>query len=274
LSELEGAVSGSPEQVIPSISKYLRLRRDSHIIQERFLLMLGGTYVDRKTADDLTLNGLSIWLTACMIAHPDVLRRLLAAGCSVAETFRADPATDYTDELHRINGWSCLFFVVLYASHPESSIESERLHTLLGVGADPFLRDAEGFTIFDRVNDNVSSEFAGYRRELWYNALTRAHIHIDHFVKPGRKISMSPVYSDSFTPTHCRALRHLESWEENDFQSQVDKLLADIPWSEEEAEALARVKDFAAEGPWSDLTAEGCWSDLTVEGGWSEESED
>jgi hypothetical protein len=233
--------------------------------------MLGGAFADLKAADEA--SGLSIWLYACINAIPDILQRLLAAGCSVAETDVEDPARA-VDECYRPNwivnkrytsGWSCLFFVVLHAQRPECSAESESLRILLGAGADPFLRDAKGFTIFDYVNGNVSSEFTGYRRELWYNALTRAHIHIDHLVKPGQKISMSPVYSYSFTPTLCRALRHLESWERNDFQSQVDKLLVDIPWSEEEEEALARVKD---------LTPEGRWSDLTVEGRWSEESED
>jgi hypothetical protein len=63
---------------------------------------------------------------------------------------------------------------------------------------------------------------------------------------------MSPVYSDRFTPTHCRALRHLESWEENDIQGQVDKLLMDVPWSEEEAEALSYINDLVVEVPWSE----------------------
>jgi hypothetical protein len=242
--------------------------------------MLGGVFADLKATDEA--SGLSIWLYACMVAIPDILQRLLAAGCSVAETYVEDPARA-VDEFYRsgwridercTSGWSCLFFVVLHAQRPECSAESESLRILLGAGADPFLRDAKGFTIFDYVNDDVSFEFTGYRRELWYNALTRAHIHIDHLVKPGQKISMSPVYSDSFTPTHCRALRHLESWEENDFQSQVDKLLGDISWSEEETEAFRRVENLTAEGWWSDLTGEGRWSDLTVEGNWSEESEE
>jgi hypothetical protein len=130
------------------------------------------------------VSGLNIWLHACVLANPVVLRRLLAAGCSVAETYVEDPAC--ADEEGYRSGWSCIFFVVLHASRPESSLESESLRTLLSAGADPFLRNAEGYTIFDYVDDDVNP-LAGYRRELWYNALRRAQIHTDHFVRPRPK---------------------------------------------------------------------------------------
>jgi hypothetical protein len=233
LEEGGANVIGSPEQVIPSISKYLSLYRDSHTIQERFHLMLGGVYAGLEVAGEVW--GLSIWLYACTVASPDTLRKLLATGCSVAETC--------------ISGWNCLFFLVLRASRPEHSIESESLRMLLSAGADPFLRDVSGHTIFDYLDDDDNvfnpkfAHYIGYHRELWYNALTQAHIAFKHLVRPGQEKPISPVYSPRFTPVHHRALRHLESWEMNDIQSQVDKLLVDIPWSEEEAEALAYVND-------------------------------
>jgi hypothetical protein len=157
LDELEGTVSGSSQQVIPSISKHLRLDRSPHINQERFHLMLDGAYIDLNATNEL--SGPSIWLHACIMPFPDIIRRLLAAGCSVADTYVEDPACA-NEEGYRY-GWSCLFFAVLHASRPEYSLESESLRTLLGAGADPFLRDAKGLTIFDHVDGNFGSHFAG-----------------------------------------------------------------------------------------------------------------
>jgi hypothetical protein len=96
--------------------------------------MLSGVYADLEAANEV--SGLSIWLQACIPALPGALRGLLAAGCSVAETYVDGPA--YANEEGYRSGWSCLFFVVLHASRPESSAESESLRTLLSAGADPF----------------------------------------------------------------------------------------------------------------------------------------
>jgi flagellar motor switch protein FliG len=61
-------------------------------------------------------------------------------------------------------------------------------------------------------------------------------------VKPDENRLRWPLYSFKFTPIHHRALRYLEAWEENDIQSQVDKLLEEVPWSKDEAEALSRLE--------------------------------
>jgi hypothetical protein len=130
--------------------------------------MLSGVYADLEAANEV--SGLSIWLQACIPALPGALRGLLAAGCSVAETYVDGPA--YANEEGYRSGWSCLFFVVLHASRPESSAESESLRTLLSAGADPFLRDAEGYTVFDYVDGNADVYKGSddvdidYRREL------------------------------------------------------------------------------------------------------------
>jgi hypothetical protein len=201
--------------------------------------LLGGTYADLKTADPV--SELSIWLRACIIASPDLLRMLLTSGCSVAETYVEAPASTNVEGYK--SGWNCLFFLVLHASRPRTSTEFEGLQVLLGAGADPSLRDAEGYTISDYVDDDKGSKFASYRRELWYTALRRAHIHLDHLMDPGREQSVPPVYSWRYTPVHCRALRYLESWSKDNIRKQVDKLLVEVPWSEEEAEALSHVQN-------------------------------
>jgi hypothetical protein len=136
--------------------------------------MLGGIYADLKVA--AKVNGLSIWLHACMIALPDVLQKLLDAGCSVAETYVEDSARAYGECY--TSGWNCLFFLVLHAYRPEFSEESESLYTLLSAGADPFLRDAKGYTVSEYVDDAVNVKqtrcldgynefkFGCYQREL------------------------------------------------------------------------------------------------------------
>lgn len=195
--------------------------------------MIGGVYADLKTINPR--NGLSIWLHACLIAKPDVLGKLLAAGCDVAQIHVQQ--SDRANDERSVSGWSCLFFVVLHASRPETSDELQSLQILLSAGADPFQRDAEGYSIFDYVNEESHYIFAHYQRELWYRALQRAQINFDHLMEIDR-CPVPPVYNGSYTPIHYRALRHLDSWTEWDVESQVNQLLKTFPWTELEAEWL------------------------------------
>jgi hypothetical protein len=50
------------------------------------------------------------------------------------------------------------------------------------------------------------------------------------------------VYNEWYTPIHHRALHNLETWHENDIESQVTELLERDPWTEAEVEALSRTK--------------------------------
>ena len=153
--------------------------------------MLVGIYADLKAID--RKHGVSIWLHACIIAKPHMLRKLLAAGCDIAETYQDTFGLRIRAEGY-IHGWNCLFFLVLHASCPESSDEFESLQLLLSSGADPFLRDGDGRTIFDYINTDTDYEYAEYQRELWYSALGRVHICIDHH-KETRKTRAMPVYN-------------------------------------------------------------------------------
>lgn len=200
--------------------------------------MLGGIYADLGTADPS--SGLSVWLTTCIIALPDVLRKMLLSGCDIAETY-VQPC-DRTNKEGYKSGWNCLFFLVLHASRPESSAEFQGLQILLGAGADPFLSDADGYTIFDYVGDDKSSRHGQYQRDLWYSALQRAGIRFDRIMKPDQTGQVLPVYDRSYTPIHGRALRYLDSWTKDDIKSQVHEVSSKIPWSEDEAEALLRIE--------------------------------
>ena len=193
--------------------------------------MLSGVYADLKTPDPT--SGLSIWLQACIVAQPAILRMLSSSGCDISETY--EPSPSRTNKEGYFPGWNGLFFVVLHASFPESSAEFESLQFLLDAGVSPFLRDAYGKTIFDYVNEDTDYEFAHYQRDLWYSALNRAHVDVGHYTK---QISVLPVCSRSYTPIHHCALHNLESWNESNVESQVNTLLGQVPWTEAEAEAL------------------------------------
>ena len=194
-------------------------------------LLLNGVYADLKMPDPT--SGFSIWLQACIVAQPTILRMLSSSGCDTSETYEA--SRSHTNEEDYVSGWNCLFFVVLHASQPESSDGFESLQFLFSTGANPFLRDADGKTIFDYVNEDTYYEFAHYRRDLWHSALDRAHIDVGHHTK---QISVLPVFSERYTPIHHRALHNLESWNKSDVESQVNALLEQVPWTEAEAEVL------------------------------------
>lgn len=181
-------------------------------------ILLSGVYIDLKIVDPT--SSLSIWLQACIVALPTILRMLSSAGCDIGETYEQLP--NRTNEEGYVSGWNCLFFVVLHASHPESSAEFESLRFLLDAGADPFLRDADDKTIFDYVNEDIDYKFAHYQRELWYSALDRAHVEVAHRTK---QTSGLLVYNGWYTPFHYHALQGLETWNEGDIESQVSGML-------------------------------------------------
>lgn len=202
--------------------------------QELVELMLSGVYADLQIADPS--SGLSIWLHACIVAQPEILRMLASAGCDISETYVA-PSNRANEEGY-ISGWSCLFFVVLHASWPASSAELEALQFLIKAGADPFLRDVEGHTIFDYVEDEKDPKYGSYRRELWYSALEREHVHVD---RPAGMRQETPAYAWRYTPLHHRALCRLESWERDSIETQVARVLEDFPWTQEEEETIFRI---------------------------------
>jgi hypothetical protein len=197
-------------------------------------LMLNGVYADLKTTDPS--SGLSIWLQACIVARLSIIETMTRAGCDIHETYT--PSPDQANKQGYVSGWNCLFFVVLHASWPRSSAELEVLRFLIRAGVDPHQQDAAGNTISDYVDDDVDSKLGTYRRELWYSALEREHVHVD---RSAGQWPWTPVYTWKYRPLHYRALCHLETWERDSVGTQVARVREDFPWSREEAEAMSRI---------------------------------
>ena len=161
--------------------------------------------------------------------NTSMLQKLMNAGCAVA---------DKDDK-----GWNCLFLGVLMSCRPQASDEFERLQYLLSIFADIHARDAEGRTIFDRV-DLIQEVYQGsYKRDLWYCALDRAGIDVSlHLVRHPRVPSYKVGKYDEYTPEHYHALKHLQSWDKSNFRSQMDRLLQEIPLDEDEALEMERLR--------------------------------
>jgi hypothetical protein len=123
----------------------------------------------------------------------------------------------------------------------------ERLQYLLRVYEDIYAEDAEGRTIFDHVD---SFKHAGpiYVHDLWYCALQRVGINVSshHVQRPRNPLYGAIGYGRSdydciiydYTPEHYHALKHLPSWNDDNFRSQMDRLLQEIPLNEEEARLM------------------------------------
>jgi hypothetical protein len=97
----------------------------------------------------------------------------------------------------------CLFFAVLHASWPDTSGELETLQFLIKDGADLFLRDTEGYTIFDYVDEEEDKMYGSYPRDLWYSALhermemsTAEHQH-------GKRFQCTQVSTSQFITAPC-----------------------------------------------------------------------
>lgn len=203
--------------------------------------MLNGVYADLKTTDPS--SGLSIWLQACIVAKLSIIRMLTSAGCDIHETYI--PSPNHVNKQGYMSGWNCLFFVVLHASWPGSSTEFEVLRFLIRAGVDPHQQDAAGNTISDYVDDDVDSKLGTYRRELWYSAMKREHIHVD---PPSGQWETARVYTWKYRPLHYRALCHLEAWERSTVEDKVARVLEDFPWSQEEAATMLRIARLRSPG--------------------------
>ena len=140
-----------------------------------------------------------------------------------------------------VGGHNCLFVSVLNSFSCATSDGLERLQYLLSIFDDIYARDTDGCTIFDHVDDARFDPFGfgSYRRDLWYCALKRASIDVSHRVaNHPRKL----IYDRWYTPEHYHALKHLHSWNEDNFRSQMDRLLQEIPLDEEEALEMERLR--------------------------------
>lgn len=218
------------------------------MIKAVFDLFLKQDSIDPQS---LTENGLSIWLTLCwssssLLAHPSILRKLLSAGCDVAERYEYKHQIKICwEELEEWDGWNCLFFLLEDANDPTTSKSFEALRILLAASADIFARDSTGRTIFDHLSRDDGHPFQGsYRHELWYCALEREGIDTRGYSKSHLH---STVYNRSYTPEHYRALCYLDTWDQRldpeGFQKQIDGILEEHPWTEEEAQELSRRRE-------------------------------
>lgn len=172
----------------------------------------------------------SLWLDACGGSSLSVLQRIIDAGCNVAEK----------DEK---NGRNCLFHVIFGSMHPENSCDFEKLQYLLSIFDDIYARDAHGRTIFDCVKDFQGYALGSYKRDLWYCALDRAGIDVSsQLVQYPRVSSYTMLDYAGYTPEHYHALKHLGSWDESNFRSQMDHLLQEIPLDEDEALEMERLR--------------------------------
>ena len=173
-------------------------------------------------------HGLSLWLRACGDAlqyAPKTLQRLVEAGCDIAE--RDD------------NGWNYLFHSVLTSTEPGSSFEFQRLQYLLNIFDNIHARDAKGRTIFDHLGKYQHIHYGAYRRDLWYCALERAGTDVSSHLAQHPRVAS---YDGWYTPEHYHALKHLQSWDEDNFRSQMDRLLQEIPLDEDEALEMERLR--------------------------------
>jgi hypothetical protein len=207
-------------------------------------LMLGGVYAEEMVEQMLkavyitTTTPSRAWLHGCMFAQPSILRILSSAGCDITKTY-----VRYQNRACKegyVSDWNCLFFLARCASWPQSSAEFEALQLLLNAGANIFLRDAKNRTIFGHVDDEMDPELGSYRRDLWYSALQRAHIRVD---RPASTLQKAPIYGQRYTPTHYRAICHLESWEKDDIETQVARLPESFPWSQGQKETNAHIAE-------------------------------
>jgi len=181
---------------------------------------------------------MSLWLEACRNTLPSglwILQTLKDAGCNIAEK-------DH-------QGWNCLFHCVLVSMNlPKVSYGFEALQYLLSIFNDIHARDTEGRTIFDHVHEPPNNYHGSYQRDLWYCSLERAGVDISsHPVQHPRVPSYRIEKYFEYTPEHYHALKHLQSWDEDNFRSQMDRLLQEIPLDEDEALAMERLRPEKAE---------------------------
>ena len=164
------------------------------------------------------------------LVNTDILQRLVDTGVDVVEV----------DE----HGWNCLFQCVAFASFPQSARELRALRSLLAVLDDVHATDIWGNDIFSYANEEKQwydypheEDCGSYRQDLWYCALKRTGLDARYNIAPRARIAR---YTTLYTPKHYRALCHLDFWDVDDFDSQVDDLLREYPMTEEETRLTKR----------------------------------
>jgi hypothetical protein len=189
----------------------------------------GSDFFDPKTFE---YEGKDLWLFASEKGSSSALQKLHKLGCK----------TSGTD----LNGRNCLFLSIMNSEKPNTSDDFEKLQFLLGIFDNISAQDAQGCTIFDLVNGDTSRLFSpgSYQRDLLYCALERVGIDIsDHLTQyPRIGLYKSSTYGQ-YTPEHYRALNHLQSWDDTNFRSQMDRLLQEIPLDEEESRGMESVRE-------------------------------
>jgi hypothetical protein len=76
--------------------------------------------------------------------------------------------------------------------------------------------------------------WGSYRQDLWYLALKRSKLDTYHNVQPYNRLAR---YTKYYTPKHYLALCYLDdwvSWEEAPFEIQIQTVLLEHPFSEDE----------------------------------------
>lgn len=174
-----------------------------------------------------TSPGLSIWLYAVhrdgnkAFVYPEYIASLLPSVCDINETTKNCPGFP--------DGWNCLFLLVLYANDQDWSWDFESLRLLLRHSVNIHAKDASGLTVFDHVNA-LPSKSNSYQRDILYCALQREGVDIGDDQEMRNRTAL---YDENYTPEHYRALCFLNEWEYY-LEGQVQKLLEQHPWTEEE----------------------------------------
>jgi hypothetical protein len=171
---------------------------------------------------DLRVKDTSFWLWACQDGSPLMLRKLLNAGCDPTETDS--------------NGHNGLFAHILqsrsYTWTAQTSLNFEVVKLLLEHGVDPDARDSTGRTVTDHLDNDATNIHGSYRQDLWYCVRKRL----------GFKVQSEPSLQSRrwrfrYTPEHYRALLYLESWDLQNFESQMELLEMRHPLNEDEISA-------------------------------------
>jgi hypothetical protein len=186
-------------------------------------------------------DGRGYWLELCLsngiLEDPSILQAFADKGADISEV----------DNF----GFNCLFVFMSRVEEPGIAQEFKALQYLLEIFNDIHALDATGNDIFAYVNElrdwpkgygSSWNDCGSYRQDLWYCALKRSKLDIRHNVPPCNRLAR---YTRSYTPKHYLTLCHLEdwnSWEEELFERQIQKLLQEHPLSEDE-ERIQREMD-------------------------------
>lgn len=128
------------------------------------------------------------------------------------------------------------------------------LRSLLTVFDDISAEDHRGADRFSYVNEEKhwaidrTIDCGSYRQDLWYCALKRSGLDVCYDIAPCARIAR---YTRFYTPKPYLALCHLDFWNIDDFDSQVDHLLLEHSMIKEETRLTKRLEEERrARTPW------------------------